>query len=72
MGSDPTSNHSPKGGPGDSITAAIGAVGVTLSSMAALPQTFERYPIGTAILVALAVFALLCWVTVNWLRYRRG
>jgi hypothetical protein len=53
-------------------TATVGIVGTALTGMAALPQAFEQYPYGTAIVVGLVAFRSICWVAVTWITHRRG
>lgn len=65
------SEHSPPSGVGG-IAATVGAVGTTVTTVGALPQAFEQYPKGGAMVAFLVLAALLCWVIVTWLKNRRS
>jgi hypothetical protein len=59
-----TSNQKPQG------TAVFTALG-TAAGLAALPQAFEQYPNGAAVVTKLIFAILACWVVVAWLNNRR-
>jgi len=35
-----------------------------------LSAEFQQNPIGAAILAGVVILALICWVTVTWIKYR--
>lgn len=49
----------------------LGTVAVALASIPALPQAFEQYPYGAAVVVFLAIYGGRCWKYWVRMKYRR-
>lgn len=56
---------------GASGKVALGMAATALSGIAALPQAFEQYPYGAAVVVTLALYGGGCWMYWARMKYRR-
>lgn len=76
MATSPTSASEPsdhgRSNEGIGIAATVGAVGTAATTVGTLPQAFEQYPKGGAMVAFLVIAVLLCWVIVTWLKNRRS
>jgi hypothetical protein len=64
-------NRHPPGDPKLPSAAMMMALSVIFASIQALPQAFEQYPRGAAVVSGLILVGLFCWVYVNRLKFRR-
>jgi hypothetical protein len=56
---------------GPSGKAIVGAISAVVAGAAALPQAFEQYPYGAAVVVALALYGGACSMYWARMKYRR-
>jgi hypothetical protein len=62
----------PTGDPKLPTTAVVVALSILFASIQALPQAFEQYPKGAAVVSGLILAGLFCWVYVTRLKCRRS